>query len=346
MSEKERNGIVPGMENVPRNQWYVAAGRDEIGRELLARRLLNIPVILYRTENGEPVALHDRCPHRFLPFSHGKLVGNEVQCGYHGLRFGADGICTRVPTQDSIPAQMCVHSYPLVEKGLWTWIWLGDPDRADPALIPDTGHVKPGYDSIFYFCQPLKGDYLRLHENLMDTSHPTFLHPNSFDGGELADAPFRFETEGRMVRLIRETPDYIPNTNTAIFFNLEPGTRVRRSLISETHAPCLNTIINRFVYSDDPTRAPCEMVSELPVVPSGPKGCYHYMSSNTSFKMTRVAEFGASLRSVVLQDVVALEAIEQQMEDDPGARETSVHADAPSLRLRRIIQKMAADERL
>ena len=88
-----------------RNYWYVAATDAEIGRKPFRRIIMNEPVVFYRTEDGTPVALEDRCPHRRLPLSMGKLVGDDVlQCHYHGLRFDRTGACVRVPGQDMIPA--------------------------------------------------------------------------------------------------------------------------------------------------------------------------------------------------------------------------------------------------
>ena len=99
---------------------------------------MNEPVVFYRTEDGTPVALEDRCPHRRLPLSMGKLVGDDVlQCHYHGLRFDRTGACVRVPGQDMIPATARVKTYPVVERYKWLWIWMGDPALADPAKIPD-----------------------------------------------------------------------------------------------------------------------------------------------------------------------------------------------------------------
>ena len=74
-----------------RNCWYVAAFDNEVGRTPMARTLLNEPVVLFRTEDGTPVALEDRCCHRALPLSMGTIVGDDIQCGYHGLTFDASG---------------------------------------------------------------------------------------------------------------------------------------------------------------------------------------------------------------------------------------------------------------
>ena len=55
--------------NYPFNCWYVAATSDEVGQELLGRRLLGVPVLLYRRGSGEVVAMEDRCVHRAYPLS-------------------------------------------------------------------------------------------------------------------------------------------------------------------------------------------------------------------------------------------------------------------------------------
>jgi phenylpropionate dioxygenase-like ring-hydroxylating dioxygenase large terminal subunit len=77
-----------------RNYWYVAASDSDIGRKPFRRIIMNEPVVFYRTEDGTPIALEDRCPHRRLPLSMGKLVGDDIlQCHYHGLRFDRTGAC-------------------------------------------------------------------------------------------------------------------------------------------------------------------------------------------------------------------------------------------------------------
>jgi phenylpropionate dioxygenase-like ring-hydroxylating dioxygenase large terminal subunit len=121
----------------PRNAWYVAGWSSEVNRELRERRILGEPIVLFRTEGGVPVALDGRCPHRRYPLAQGTLIGDEIQCGYHGFTFDASGACTHIPSAERIQPGMRVGAYPLVERWRWIWIWMGDPERADPALIPD-----------------------------------------------------------------------------------------------------------------------------------------------------------------------------------------------------------------
>ncbi len=105
-----RADAYPAEMGYPRNQWYVAAWSDEVrAGEPLRRVLLDTPVVLYRTEDGKPAALHDRCPHRGALLSMGKQIGDEVQCPYHGIQFGPDGRCTHVPSQGGTPAALAVQ---------------------------------------------------------------------------------------------------------------------------------------------------------------------------------------------------------------------------------------------
>src|SRR6266702_6212839 len=119
------------------NTWYAAAWSEDIGRTLFARRLLNEPLVFYRKEDGTPCVLHDRCPHRFVPLSMGKLLGDDVECLYHGLRFDCTGACIDNPNGAGvIPNAAKVRTYPHAERWGLVWIWMGDASRADPALIP------------------------------------------------------------------------------------------------------------------------------------------------------------------------------------------------------------------
>jgi phenylpropionate dioxygenase-like ring-hydroxylating dioxygenase large terminal subunit len=170
-----------------RNHWYVAASDSEVGRKPLARMILGEPVVLFRTEDGKAVAFEDRCVHRHLPLSMGKLVGNILQCHYHGLQFGADGRCVRIPGQDHIPAAAKVKTYPVVERYHWLWIWMGDPAFANPEEITD----------FHWFDDPnwgAKASYLHVEanwqlvvDNLLDLTHLAFVHETTIGNAALAE---------------------------------------------------------------------------------------------------------------------------------------------------------------
>lgn len=161
-----------------RNAWYVVCRQDDIKQgELFKRTLLNEPVVFYRKQDGELTALQDRCPHRFIPLSMGKLVDDKVECAYHGLQFDCTGKCTLNPHGDGkIPAAAKVRSYSVLEKHTLVWIWMGD-ETPDPAKIPDYSVIDEGTEyqvSGGYLL--MEANYELMGENLLDLSHIAYLH--------------------------------------------------------------------------------------------------------------------------------------------------------------------------
>ena len=129
--------------NYPFNCWYVAATTDEVGRDLLARRLLGIPVVLYRRSSGDVVAMEDRCVHRAYPLSEGRLDGDRLVCGYHGFVYDPDGRCVDVPSQERVPQGACVRTYAVHEQPPFVWIWLGEPGAAALRRRPSRAGLHP-----------------------------------------------------------------------------------------------------------------------------------------------------------------------------------------------------------
>ena len=180
-------------------------------RQPLARLLLNEPVVLYRREDGAAVALEDRCCHRHLPLSMGRLEGDELRCGYHGLRFAPDGRCTEIPGQASVPPQARVRAYPLIERYQWLWIWMGAPERADAALIPNwwwADHREWAYtqpEQIYVKC-----NYQLIADNVLDVTHLAYVHSSSIGASSITEFPATVEREERLVRLTRWIRDRAP----------------------------------------------------------------------------------------------------------------------------------------
>ena len=162
-----------------RNAWYIAARKGEVGRGLLARTLCKEPVVLFRRQDGTPAALEDRCCHRHLPLSKGRLIGDVVQCGYHGLEFDAAGTCLRVPGQTRAPPGAKVKSYPVVERHGLVWIWIGDAANADPSDIPDYHWLAdPGWKAVGGSI-PLVAHYMYSIDNLLDLTLETYVHAST-----------------------------------------------------------------------------------------------------------------------------------------------------------------------
>lgn len=171
-----------------RNTWYVAGFSDELNddRPLLARRLLDEPIVFFRTGDGTLRALQDRCPHRFVPLSRGRQVGDHLECPYHGLRFDGSGACSFNPHGDgSIPKAARVRSRPALDRHGLIWFWPGDPARADERLIPDYAFTTPpsDHDERIRGWLPSACDYQYVTDNVLDATHADFLHTGALGSG-------------------------------------------------------------------------------------------------------------------------------------------------------------------
>jgi vanillate O-demethylase monooxygenase subunit len=186
-----------------RSEWYVAAGSAEVSETPLARRVCGVDMALVRRPNGAVAILADRCPHRGYPMHLGTVEGDAITCGYHGIRFGLDGKCLAVPSQDRPPKGIALGVYPAVERGGWIWVWpAGErppsgrsppetPWLDDPAWTTLRGRVAAG------------ANYIGLHENLIDLSSFSYLLRESVGAAGYAQAPFVLRTDARRVHVER-----------------------------------------------------------------------------------------------------------------------------------------------
>ena len=188
-----------------RNAWYAACWASDLGSDKPhAKTILGEPVVLWRDKSGAPVALEDRCCHRHLPLSLGRVTGNTLQCGYHGLEFNALGRCVSVPGQSRVPPNATIQSYPVCQRHALIWIWCGDPSQADTNDIPD----------LFWLDHPdwtqtgghlhMRADYRLLIDNLLDLTHVSYIHKNTIAGDpKEALVPVKTTREGDCIRVER-----------------------------------------------------------------------------------------------------------------------------------------------
>lgn len=198
----------------PRNCWYVAAISGEVpNRGILGRVVCEIPVAIYRTVNGEPAALLDRCPHRLYPLSKGEVTDKGLQCGYHGLTFAGDGRCVAIPSQPEIPHTACVRSFPVREAHGFIWLWPGEAALAETTPLPSfpTG---AGYrQGLDFSCVTdtanwgvagperihIEANYMLVVDNLLDLTHAPFVHKSTFSADSVLASERTITSEGDQV---------------------------------------------------------------------------------------------------------------------------------------------------
>jgi phenylpropionate dioxygenase-like ring-hydroxylating dioxygenase large terminal subunit len=162
-----------------REMWYFALPGDQLAPgKMRPKTLLGEPLLLGRTRAGSVFALKDICPHRGIPLSYGQFDGKEVECCYHGWRFGADGRCTAIPSlyegQDFDISKIRVAAYPARERQGNVWVFFGKDEAAapPPPEIPGIGEIRPRlFESLRI---PAAIDHAVV--GLMDPAHGPFVH--------------------------------------------------------------------------------------------------------------------------------------------------------------------------
>lgn len=222
-----------------RDSWYVAAWSRDVADRPLARTMLGEAVVIYRREDGSVVALEDRCPHRHLPLSMGKIVEDGLQCGYHGLTFAPDGRCVLIPSQSFVPPVARVRAYPAIERYGWVWLWMGDPARADRSAIPDFSLLESPRHAAVGKTNRVAADYRLVTDNLMDLSHVGFVHTTTIGNAAFGENArldvVRTERGVRATRLVANVPQPPLYERSG---RLPPGVRLDRWSVIDFIAPC------------------------------------------------------------------------------------------------------------
>jgi len=339
----------------PLNAWYAIAWDAELKQALLPRTVCNQKVVLYRQTDGSPAALEDACWHRLLPLSKGRLIGDQVECGYHGLVFNAHGRCTQMPSQETLNPSACVRSYPVVEKHRYVWIWPGDPALADPAKVPDyhwnddpewagdggTIHVK---------C-----DYRLVVDNLMDLTHETFVHSTSIGNRAVLEAPFvathsdRFAMVDRWMKGIDAPPFWSTQIERARGYH----GKVDRWQLIRFEAPCTIAIAvgvapaGSGAPEGDRSKGVGGYVLNT-ITPETDSTCHYFWSYVRDYDLGNqrlTTELRENVARVFREDELILEAQQIAMAERPDHRFYNLNIDAGSMWARRLIDKMIDAER-
>lgn len=158
-----------------RNYWYVGSSSSQLGEKPEAITIMDDRIVLFRGRDGVPLALEDRCCHRGVQLSLGKVVEGNLACGYHGWQYDGSGKCVHVPSLcagTAIPSGFKVRSYPCVEQDHYVWVWLGEGEPTSPPRRILGAHDHPWKQGMVHAkCNPSL-----FLENMLDGAHPVFAH--------------------------------------------------------------------------------------------------------------------------------------------------------------------------
>jgi phenylpropionate dioxygenase-like ring-hydroxylating dioxygenase large terminal subunit len=160
--------------------WFPVARVVDLGDKPLAVTLLDLPLVVYRAGGSIRIA-RDLCPHRGAPLSLGWVEGEDLICAYHGLRYGPDGRCNRIPAHPGFepPAKLRAAMFPAIERYGLVWTRL-DPSGA-PASLPAFPHWDdPSYQQILPPHVDIAGSAPRQVEGFVDVAHFAWIHHEAF----------------------------------------------------------------------------------------------------------------------------------------------------------------------
>ncbi|MGG6240334.1 Rieske 2Fe-2S domain-containing protein [Nodosilinea sp. AN01ver1] len=175
-----------------KNFWYAVEFSAAVTGSPTPVKLMGENYVLYRGEDGQVVAMRDRCIHRGASLAGGWVEGNCIRCPYHGWRYEADGTCVHIPADQAgtpIPKRARIDSFPIEERYGLVWLFVGDlpaeqrppipalPEYGDPAWRMITGEYT------------WNAHYTRVVESGLDSSHAPFVHSVFFNLRDDAEVP-------------------------------------------------------------------------------------------------------------------------------------------------------------
>lgn len=202
-----------------RNQWYVLLESKEIKSTPVGMTRMGEKMVFWRDAAGKVHCAVDKCPHRGIQLSLGRVVESALQCPFHGFEYDPSGKCVHIPANGrggAIPATLRLDTYPTHEAHGFIWVWWGQNPPADLEAPPFFEDL----DGTFFYSSaqdPWNTHYSRALENQLDVVHLPFIHRNTIGRGG------RTLVDGPLVEWHGEKMFYVH-----VFNRLDDGTRPRK----------------------------------------------------------------------------------------------------------------------
>jgi len=319
-----------------------------VSRRIFGRIVLDQPLALYRREEGSTVALEDRCCHRRAPLHLGKLIGDRLQCGYHGFTFDTAGACVAIPGQERVAANIGVRSYPVLERHRYVWLWMGEKAKADPALIPDFHYNDDSLWAAVGACLHVDANYLLLVENLIDLSHVPFVHSSTIGSTEDTNPKLKTERGEGFVRVTRDAPcistpastralGFAPAVDQKKIITFTPASNITIDIPTKDAAPVAGR--------SEPMRRRVMILNAI--TPETERSCHYFWVNARDFEQDNAARSAFFLKTVTEafdEDKDILEAQQKNIEFDAQAPTLNIQADWGGVHAVRMMQELIAKE--
>lgn len=337
--------------NYLKNTWYVAAWAHELAKDqLLARRLFNQPVVMFRRKDGTASAVADSCPHRFAPLSLGRIKGDSIECGYHGLQFDGSGVCTHNPHGNGVISKACrVPSYAVVERHGILWIWAGEAVEADPESIPDFAYLVDEGRKTVHGMARVKANYELITDNLMDASHTQYVHMDLLGTEAFTRSKHDVIQEGTTVHSNYVIPDTeVPQAYKAYFD--DPSARVDYSVKFRWWPPALVRNSVSLVPVGKTAEQGILRTGTHLMTPETDTSTHYFFCHTRNFKLDD-AEVDERIRwwqkaGLTDQDGTMIEAVQERMgtSDMESLKPVLLSIDTAAVRVRRVLSQLVSAE--
>ena len=182
-----------------KDQWYVILESKEVKvNQVVGVKRLGENLVVWRDSKRELGAAIDKCPHRGIALSIGKIKDDHLQCPFHGFEYDQQGRCRLIPANgvaSKVPENIKAKTYRLKEDHGFIYLWWGK-NKEDLPPLPWFEDL----DSSLVWCgmkDHWKAHYSRAIENQLDVVHVPFIHHNTIGRGigPVVNGPFIRQTE-------------------------------------------------------------------------------------------------------------------------------------------------------
>lgn len=329
----------------PRNAWYALAASEDVGRMPVARRLLDQPILLTRRINGEAVALHDRCVNIPFPLSRGTVVGDTIVDGYAGFTYSMDGAVISVPTQSDVPYGAQTQSFPVHEAGGLIYVWPGDAAVARLRPRPSTPWLTEAGWSSLGAEWTTKASAMLLQDNFSDITHVATVAPEISPPALLGSTPtLQVEVSETRVKFWRDFVSQPMPAFQAELLGVSPTATFDQREEGEFVAP--GQWVDRWsVRREDGDDL--HLIFSHSITPVNASTTWHAWRVSRNFAPGAAAD---GVLKPIFVDYYAkvqglLEDMQSVLDSDGPRREVRVQADAAMLSVRKIMRRLAVEEK-
>jgi len=159
------------------NVWSPVIEASRLKDKPLPVVLAGESIVLFRGDGGRIGALVDRCPHRGVALSLGRVCDDgHLECPFHGWRFDVSGANRHVPLNpDAKRDQLGATALPVRQIGDLIWVFTAPGIEAPFEPVAPEGLTAPGLMRT-YIERQWDCHWTRAMENMLDSPHLPFVH--------------------------------------------------------------------------------------------------------------------------------------------------------------------------